>query len=179
MNNSQQKRFDTLHPSLKKIVEAATAAHKALGLDWDILIVSAHRTRAEQDDCVKRKVSSCVWPSSPHNMLPSLAVDLQSVRNGALVGGDEAVKHGIEIAKLMCKAAVDMGIALKWGGLWSATVPDDAFDRIVKNNQLRRKGVRTSNGQTTWVDVPHFELKNEWDAIKRDPKKLLAGASKQ
>lgn len=179
MSNAQQKRLESLHPTLQKIVEASLAIHAAAGFDWDMIIVSGHRTRAEQDDCVRRKVSSCVWPSSPHNMFPSLAVDLQSARGGALVGGDEAVKHGIEIAKIMCKVAMDMGIALKWGGLWTAVVPSDAFEQIVKNNQLRAKKIKTNKGQTTWVDVPHYELKNEWDAVKRDPKKLIEMAVKK
>jgi hypothetical protein len=180
MNSSQQSRFESLHPKLQAVLSKTIEEHKKLGLDWDILIVSGHRSKEQQDDCVKRKVSSVIWPSSAHNQNPSLACDLQGVRDGKLIDGDEAVKCCIEIAKLMCKIASDMGTPVKWGGLWECRVPEDAMEQIVKRNALRaRKVKKTKEGQTTWVDSPHYELDNEWSAIKRDQKKLLTGASKK
>lgn len=177
MSPSQRARFDSLHPKLQAILTKVMEEHDKLKLDWDILIVSGRRTKEQQDDCVRRKVSSVVWPSSAHNQNPSLACDLQGVRDGKLIDGDEAVKCCIEIAKLMCKTASDMGTPVKWGGLWECAVPDDAMQQIVKRNALRAKGVKkTTDGQTTWTDSPHYELQKEWDAIKRDPKKLLSGA---
>jgi hypothetical protein len=177
MNNTQQARFNSLHPKLQSILSKVIEEHSKLGLDWDILIVSGHRSKEQQDDCVKRKVSSVIWPASAHNQKPSLACDLQGVREGKLIDGDEAIKCCLEIAVLMCKIASDMGTPVKWGGLWVCSIPEDAMDQIIKRNSLRANKIKkTNDGQPTWVDAPHFELDKEWSAIKRDQKKLLNGA---
>ena len=143
----EQERIASLHPSLQKCVLKLKEEHAKLGKDWDILVVSGHRTQAEQDDCVRRKVSRCVFPSSPHNQLKSLGVDLQGIRDGKLIPSPEAEKICKEIAEMFVKLASDMGIAVRWGGTFKKP------------------------------DLPHHELAKEWDAIRRDPKKLLAGAT--
>jgi hypothetical protein len=143
----EQERFESLHPDLQKCVAKLKEEHAKLGKDWEILVVSGHRTQAEQDDCVRRKVSRCVWPSSPHNSHPSLGVDLQATRGGKLIGSPEAEKLCAEIAEALVKIASDLGISIRWGGTF------------------KKK------------DLPHYELAKEWDAIKRDPKALMRGAT--
>jgi len=144
----EKDRILSLHPDLRLCVEKLKEEHAKLDKDWDILVVSGHRTREEQDDCVRRKVSKCMWPNSAHNQVQSLGVDLQGVRDGKLIGSPEAEKICKEIATRLLKIAVDLGISLRWGG---------DFKR---------------------VDLPHFELAKEWDAIKRDQKKLIKGATR-
>jgi peptidoglycan LD-endopeptidase CwlK len=148
MTPSQQNRYNSLHTKLQTIYLELQRRIIKLGVDWEPLIVSGHRDRAAQDDCVRRKTSKVIWPNSPHNASPSLAMDIQGMRNGALVQGKEAEDICKQIAEIVLKIATDKGISITWGGNF-------------KN----------------FKDLPHWELTNEWAALKRNDKKKLKGAS--
>ena len=141
MNKSQQTRFNSLHTKLKEIYLELQRRVIKLNVDWEPLLVSGYRSKEAQDDCIRRKTSKVMWPNSPHNANPSLAMDIQGLRNGALIQGKEAEDICKQIAEIVMKIATDKGIAITWGG--SFKTPE--------------KG--------------HFELTKEWAALKRNNKK--------
>lgn len=148
MRDVEKKRLSTIHEKLQAVLLKAIEEHEKLGKDWDIFIVCGYRSEEEQIKALRAKATKAVWPKSPHNQLKSLAVDLMGLRDGKLIQGKEAETCCKEIAVLMKKAATDLGIAIEWGGDWK------------------------------FLDMPHYQLKNEWDAIKRDLKAMTKGATR-
>lgn len=152
MSQAQRERYNSLHPKLQKIYDDLLLQCEKLRsqqvIDWEPLIVSAHRGKEAQDDAFRRKTTQVRWPNSAHNQIVSLAVDIQGMRGGQLIQGQEAIRICEHIAKLMFTIASRHGIGIRWGG---------NFKR---------------------VDYPHYELSAEWDDIKRNQKKLLTGATK-
>jgi peptidoglycan L-alanyl-D-glutamate endopeptidase CwlK len=111
---AEMARYASLHEDLKAVVSRAVATLEQAFHDWEPFIVSGHRTQEQQDDCVRRKTSRCMFPNSPHNQHPSLGVDIMAVDDdGKLLGDVDKCKL---IAEAMKKAATDLGIAIRWGG---------------------------------------------------------------
>lgn len=179
----EELRMSTLHPRLQTVF-TALVGECAADLTRPYL-VSGNRTQGQQDDCVKRKASTVLWPSSAHNQLPSLAMDVQALNigTGKLIDGDAAVRLCCVYACHIYKIAGDLGFPIRWGGLWQNSWPrglsvDEVFDEIVHRNMMRKNGRKTTpEGESTWCDTPHVELPDLWDAIKGDKKALLAGAT--
>lgn len=50
-------------------------AHSAIRV-WDFSVLECHRNRAKQDAMIAAGTSLAHWPTSKHNSMPSLAIDL-------------------------------------------------------------------------------------------------------
>lgn len=95
---------------------------------FDCSVIFGHRTKPEQDQAVAEGRSKTPWPTSKHNAVPSLAVDV--------------VPHPIEwsdrerhhyFAGWVMAIAASKGIKLRWGGDWNGDtqVRDNVFDDLV------------------------------------------------
>lgn len=81
----------------------------------DLTITDGHRDRAGQDAAFNAKKSRARWGQSPHNRLPSFAVDVAILDgNGQIPWNDRAAwdAHG----ELGEQVARDLGLAITWGG---------------------------------------------------------------
>lgn len=63
------ERLATCHPRIQEVLNEAI-------LYYDFAILYGHRGKEEQDKAVLEKKSTKVWPTSKHNSLPSMAVDV-------------------------------------------------------------------------------------------------------
>jgi hypothetical protein len=75
-------------------------------------------------------------------------MDIQGLRKGALIQGKEAEDICKQIAEIVMKIATDKGIAIEWGGNFRS-----------------------------FRDLPHYQLANDWAALKRNDKKKIQGAT--
>lgn len=122
LSEISEKRLLSVHDDLELVVRAAAER-------MDIIVVSGHRTRDEQEDCVRRKASKLRWPWSPHNQIPSLGVDLAPLSKSGSIDWNNREKFR-EMAMIVLEEAAKLGIAVTWGGTFKS-----------------------------FVDFPHFELK--------------------
>lgn len=98
----------------------------------DFTVLFGYRGKDEQDDAVRTGASTKVWPTSRHNVMPSMAVDIapypidwkDTARFARLFGFIERI-------------AQEKGIKIRWGADW--------------NGNYRTKDERL-------VDMPHIEL---------------------
>ena len=104
----------------------------AVGKEYNCTILCSHRDEETQNIAFHSGRSKVEFPGSKHNKNPSLAVDVapypvnwQDMHRWYHFGG------------YVLKAAIDMGIKIRWGGDWNGNLnfKDQHFD-----------------------DLPHFEL---------------------
>lgn len=100
-------RLATAHPSLVALVEEVSKSH-------DIIVVSGHRTREEQEDCVRRKTSRLHFPNSPHNRVPSMGVDLAPAVGKQIDWND--IESFKTLGAIVLKTAEKLGLHITWGG---------------------------------------------------------------
>lgn len=134
LNETSKRRLSTVDPRLVAVVEDVAGR-------MPIMVICGHRTQAEQDDVVRRKMSKTPWPRSKHNSMPSLAVDLAPLKGKAIDWNDTPAF--VAMAKLMRQAASARGVTVRWGGDWDG------------DGQTRADGDRDER----FVDLPHFEIK--------------------
>jgi len=96
----------------------------------DISLISGHRGKEEQNTLFYQRKSKLLWPTSKHNIYPSIAIDLQPYpypdTENKLWGALSYIAgraHGI---------AEDMGIRVRWGGDWDGDgdMTDQTFDDL-------------------------------------------------
>lgn len=133
LSETSKRRLSTVDPRLAAVVEDVAGR-------MPILVVCGHRTQAEQDDVVRRKMSKTPWPRSKHNSMPSLAVDLAPLKGKAIDWSDAAAF--VAMAKAVRQAAAARGVAIRWGGDWD------------RDGLTRADGDRDER----FVDLPHFEI---------------------
>ena len=122
-------RLATCHPDLRLLMQAALADSPV-----DFGIVCGHRGKADQDEAVRLGRSKTPWPTSKHNKLPSLAVDVCPWIDGAYAWSDIPAFRAV--AAHVIATARELGIRIRWGGDFNGNgLQDDRF-----------------------VDMPHFEL---------------------
>lgn len=129
-----ERRLATCDQRLQKIVRAVAETH-------GLMVVCGHRTQAEQDEAVRLKRSKTPWPTSKHNSLPSVAVDLAPLKNGTIDWND--TQAFIQLARAVLEEAEAQGVKLRWGGDWDG------------DGKTRSEGDRDER----FVDLPHFELR--------------------
>lgn len=122
---SSEAKLSTCHADLQRLVREV-ARH------FDISVLVGFRTEKEQEAAFAAGTSKQQWPSSPHNKLPALAVDIapypidwEDLRRFYYLGG------------FVVATAQRLGIPLRWGGDWNGN-----FD--IKDQNFN--------------DLPHFEL---------------------
>ena len=105
---------------------------------WHCEIAVGHRGEAAQTVAVTAGLSKTVWPTSKHNAVPSLAVDVYP----APLDWDD-VQRFVYFAGFVKGVAALMGIPIRWGGDWANA------------DALNPKGVLN--------DLDHFELDIPYD----------------
>lgn len=106
MKQLSKERLATCDERLQRLVTSLLGAYPTL------VVICGHRGKAEQDAAVAAGNSKTPWPTSKHNSLPSLAVDLAP--SSPIKWGDiEAFKKLGEDVK---KQAAALGIHIRWGG---------------------------------------------------------------
>lgn len=105
------KRLETCDARLQRLFLAVV-------LERDCVICVGHRGEQEQNEaCISGK-SKTPWPTSKHNCLPSLAVDVAPYIDGKIPWDDlEAFK---EFAAFVKAKAKELGIEIEWGGDWQS-----------------------------------------------------------
>ena len=141
-----------VHPDLVRVVERAIA----IG-DQDFRVHGGLRTVAEQRAMVARGVS---WTmNSRHLKQPDgfgHAVDLVPLIGGRLAWDWPACRR---IALAMAKAAEELDVALRWGGVWDRPLAD--YGRSLASIEAENQAYvarRRAAGKRAAIDGPHFEL---------------------
>lgn len=120
MTPLSKARLYTCHPDLIRLFEAVDATVPTAILD-------GHRGKIAQMDYVKAGKSKLEWPDSPHNKIPSRAVD----------AGPRADPFNGEkcraFAAFVLKKAEQMNIRIRWGGDWDmdGDTKDQTFNDLV------------------------------------------------
>jgi peptidoglycan LD-endopeptidase CwlK len=119
------EQLSLCHPKLQELV-------KAVATKFDITVICGARSKEDQDKAFREGRSKAQYPNSPHNKLPSNAVDIapypidwNDVRRFYYLGG------------FVVSEAKRLGIKIRWGGDWNGN-----FD--IKDQNFH--------------DLPHFEL---------------------
>lgn len=123
-------QFNTIHPNLQGILADAIQI-------MDFSIVEGHRGKDAQDADVAAGRSKTPWPTSKHNAVPSLAVDVAPY---PIDWSDKETSRErfILLAGVILACAHARGFAVRWGGDWNRN--DDTRD------------------EPAFRDLPHFEL---------------------
>jgi peptidoglycan L-alanyl-D-glutamate endopeptidase CwlK len=81
--------------------------------EYDCTIVCAYRGQADQEAAYNSGNSHAHWKQSPHNFMPSLAVDC--IPWPSLWSNDAKM---IELSMVVKQKAIDLGIEIIYGGDW-------------------------------------------------------------
>jgi len=141
-----------VHPDLVRTIERAIAI-----TDQDFRVHAGLRTLAEQKAMVARGVS---WTMNSRHLKQSdgyaHAVDLVPLIAGRLAWDWPACRR---IALTMAKAAEELGVALRWGGVWDR--PLAGYGRSLAAIEAENRAYvarRRAAGKRAAIDGPHFEL---------------------
>lgn len=145
LGKGSRKELTGVRSDLVEVVERALELTKQ-----DFTVHDGLRTPAEQREYVRRGTSKTM--KSKH--LEGRAVDLVPWIGGKLRWEWEPI---YEIASAMSRAADELGVRLKWGGVWDRAM--DSYDShtpeqckaAVRDYTKRHPG-------PDFIDGPHFEL---------------------
>lgn len=101
-----------IHPELLKVLDACTAPFR---------VISTIRTPEAQEVAYKTGHSKAHWGESPHDFVPSLAVDLIPL---PFTDWKDLTQFML-LAHAMKNASQRVGVAIDWGGDWPADVIKD------------------------------------------------------
>lgn len=131
--------------SIKSIDRLSKVDHRLINLFsrvikyYDHVILTGHRTEAEQNAKFAKGLTKVKWPNSKHNLVPSRAIDAAPYPIPDK-WGEENVKELVkfyEFAAIVRYEAAREGLKIRWGGDWD-------MDKDYKDN--------------TFDDLVHFEL---------------------
>ena len=120
-----EQRLNELHPELQRLLREAIKY-------VDFSIDCGHRSKMEQDKAVASGKSQTPWPTSKHNSVPSLAVDISPYPTN---WKDERAFD--ILAGILLGLSFSMGIQIRLGADWDGDL-----------NTLEH----------SFVDRPHLEL---------------------
>jgi len=150
LSSRSQGKLEGVHPDMVAVVERAIQLTKI-----DFGVTYGVRTVKEQEELYASGRSQTM--KSKHLIQDSgysHAVDVM-----AYVGGTGCWEINVydDICDAFKQAAVELGVAIKWGAAWSEgdirSYPGTAEDAMMKYVDLRR-----SEGRRPFIDGPHFEL---------------------
>lgn len=160
---SSLEKLKNLNDPLKNVVM------RALELSTlDFSVVETLRAMARQLMLVKTGASKTL--KSRHLADPKTkkanAVDLAAYLDTDGDGDKELSwhwGHAYQVAKAMRAAAIELGINVRWGGVWDKNLNDlsEDLESEVAHYVLRQKKRQADAGkadQAVFVDGPHFEL---------------------
>lgn len=122
--------LSSCHPDLVKLFTAVVKK-------YDCSIICGHRGKAAQDLAVIEGKSDKKWPTSKHNIYPSMAVDVVPYHKESLHIRWEDAGAFYMFSGYVMRMAEEMGINIRYGGDWDG-------DRITKDQNFN--------------DLPHWEL---------------------
>ena len=150
LSNRSKKKLEGVHPDMVAVVERAIELTKV-----DFGVTYGVRTVEEQEKLVASGRSQTM--KSKHLIQDSgysHAVDVVAY-DGSNVIWELNVYD--DICDAFKKAALDLGVAVKWGAAWSEGdirsykgTAEDAMNAYVD--------LRSSQGRRPFIDGPHFEL---------------------
>lgn len=125
-SRASAQRLATCHPDIRNVCEQLIKT-------YDFSVLCGHRGQQDQDAAYKAGNSRVCFPNSPHNNLPSLAVDLAPypVDWNDIGRFKELACAFFAVANLL-KERGEITHEFEWGGSWR-----------------------------TFKDYPHFEIKEK------------------
>jgi peptidoglycan L-alanyl-D-glutamate endopeptidase CwlK len=148
MYKLSQRSLDRLDGVKPELVDVVKRAIELTTIDFGV--VQGLRTEEEQKALVEKGASKTM--KSKH--LTGDAVDLM-----AYIGGRGSWELNVydEIADAMKAAAIELGVAIRWGAAWTVAdlrewgaTAEDAMNSYVD--------IRRAEGKRPFIDAPHFEL---------------------
>lgn len=106
LSSLSRKRLSTCHPDLIAVVTLASER-------VPMAVICGHRGEVDQRAAFANGFSKKNWPDSPHNTVPSRAVDITPL---PLDWQDVAAFE--RVAKVVKMAAKELGVEVEWGGDW-------------------------------------------------------------
>ena len=150
LSNRSLSRLDSVHPRLVAVVKRAIKLTKV-----DFGVIEGVRTLEKQREYFESGRSQTMQSKHlPQGDGYSHAVDLM-----AYVGGSACWEVSVydEICDAMKQAALEHGVALRWGAAWSEgdirDYPGASEEAMNAYIDLRR-----SEGRRPFIDAPHFEM---------------------
>jgi peptidoglycan L-alanyl-D-glutamate endopeptidase CwlK len=138
------ERLEGVDERLQTVVRAAISQSKQ-----DFSVVCGLRTIEEQRKLVAKGASQTM--KSKH--IDGLAVDLAAYEDGIRW----ELNLYDEIADAMKAAAIDCGVALRWGAAWHINDIRE-WDGTMEEAMNAYVDLRRSQGKRPFIDAPHFEL---------------------
>ena len=143
LGKRSKDRLLGIDPRMVAVVEKAIIIS-----EQDFSVICGMRTVEEQKALVAKGASQTM--KSKH--LEGLAVDLMAY----IDGGRWELNLYDEIADAVRKAAIELGVTVRWGAAWHKNLNDwegTAEDLMNEYIDLRR-----SQGRRPFIDGPHFEI---------------------
>lgn len=150
LSSRSLRRLDGVHPDMQSVVMQAI---ELTGVDFGV--TQGVRTLKQQRHYVATGKSQTM--NSKH--LPQFDGLGHAVDVVAYIGSDICWELNLydDICDAFKEAAIDQGVAVKWGAAWSEgdirTYPGTAQDSMNNYIDLRR-----SQGRRPFIDGPHYEL---------------------
>ena len=145
LSNTSLSKLEGVNDDMVRVVSRAIELTEV-----DFAVIQGLRTLEEQKALVAKGASQTM--KSKH--LDGLAVDLM-----AYVGGRGVWELNVydEVADAMKAAAIEEGVALRWGAAWHI---DDIreWDGSMEDAMNAYVDLRRSQGKRPFIDAPHFEL---------------------
>ena len=138
------ERLEGVDERLQTVVRAAISQSKQ-----DFSVICGLRTIEEQRKLVAKGASQTM--KSKH--IDGLAVDLAAYEDGIRW----ELNLYDEIADAMKAAAIDCGVALRWGAAWHINDIRE-WDGTMEDAMNAYTDLRRSQGKRPFIDAPHFEL---------------------
>jgi len=140
------ERLEGVDERLQTVVRAAIGQSKQ-----DFSVICGLRTIEEQRKLVAKGASQTM--KSKH--IDGLAVDLAAYEDGSGIRWELNLYD--EIADAMKAAAIDCGVALRWGAAWHI---DDIreWNGTMEEAMNAYIDLRRSQNRRVFLDCPHFEL---------------------
>lgn len=106
-SQTSKEKVNTLDKELQDVLNEAIKS-------FDFTVVWGHRGMEEQNKAFTNGKSRNRWPTSKHNSLPAVAVDIVPYPGGY----NANYKAFYEMASYILAAASKQGVSLRWGGHW-------------------------------------------------------------
>jgi len=143
LGKRSKDRLLGVDPRMVAVVEKAITIS-----EQDFSVICGLRTVQEQEALVAKGASQTM--KSKH--LEGLAVDLMAY----IDGGRWELNLYDEIADAIRKAALELGVNVRWGAAWHKTLNE--WDGTAEDLMNEYIDLRRSQGRRPFIDGPHFEI---------------------